>query len=219
MRKPHLFRWHRRWQLDFPWPSGGWLSTGLSWERGLRPIWYRSPDGVPPRRRAKPWWWPNRYRGYLDEETGAVRWKDFRRHLKSRYHVAVMRLDNRWQDLRAVLAGACNRSTWVGVPSAPDAIEYGYAGGYSHWRCARERGHEGPHRFHNYVWGGEPGDRVLYDALPVRTPDNSGWYNTAHDIPFAKLTEKRHAVDTRRRSRIRARLSEKALNERLARRE
>lgn len=170
-----------------------------------------------------PWWWPNRWRGYLDEEDGSVRWDDFRRYLKSRWHVLVMRLDNRWQDLRAVAAGACNATTWVEERGS-------YAGGYSHWRCAKKRGHlypKGyagrgtlePHRFHNYTWTGEPGDRVVYDALPVRTADNSGWYNAKHDIPFAKLTGGRRAVDTRRRSRIRARLSEKALNERLARRE
>lgn len=25
-------------------------------------------------------------------------------------------------------------------------------GGYTHWRCGRPRGHEGAHRFGNYIW-------------------------------------------------------------------
>lgn len=52
MRKAYLFRWHRHWQLDMPCASG-WLSLGLSWRYGVRPIAYWSPDATPVHPRAK----------------------------------------------------------------------------------------------------------------------------------------------------------------------
>lgn len=59
------------------------------------------------------------------------------------------RLDNWWADVRAVTAGYCNDNPW-----RPDPSE----GGYSFWRCCRKLGHDGRHRFRNYVWefGGRP---------------------------------------------------------------
>lgn len=134
---------------------------------------------------------------------------------KSRWHVLVMRIDNRWQDGRAVLAGACNASLWTGTP--PN----GYAGGYSHWRCGKRRGHlantfvtghedgsSGPHRFGNYTWTGAPHERPEYAPLPIRNEDNTGWFNTRTVTPFMKLAGGRRAVDRRGRSRLRARWAE-----------
>lgn len=57
-----------------------------------------------------------------------------------------------WVDVRARLAGYCNRT----IPP-----EWG---GYSHWRCALKRGHDLPHRFINYTWAG-PGAQVEYDPI------------------------------------------------------
>ena len=57
----------------------------------------------------------------------------------------IHRTQNRWHDLLAVLAGYCNdRPQKTGIP--------GQGGGYRHWRCALKRGHDGMHRFGNYVW-------------------------------------------------------------------
>jgi hypothetical protein len=123
-------------------------------------------------------------------------------YLRSQYHIAVMRLDNRWQDFRAVLAGACNQSTWTGKGYT------GYAGGYSHWRCGKKRGHAGPHRFNNYTWTGKLGDRADYNPIPSRTPENSSTYNATYGIPFMKLANGRRVVDRRSRSRQKARLVE-----------
>jgi hypothetical protein len=74
-----------------------------------------------------------------------------------------------WVDIKAVLAGDCNR-------------EIAKRGGYAHWRCALRRGHDLPHRFNSYTWAG-PGANVEYDPLPFgvhqpapRTPIYSGSY-------------------------------------------
>lgn len=124
------------------------------------------------------------------------RWSDRVSTLRSvLWYVPIMRLDNRWQDLRAALAGACNRSTWDGA---------GYAGGYSHWRCSKARGHRGEHRFHNYVWGG-PGAKMRYDPLPVRNADNTDWFDIRGVLPFMNLTRGRRAVEPRAHSRKLAR--------------
>lgn len=146
------------------------------------------------------------------DDDGSMQWGSVARHFKSRYHVAVMRLDNRWQDLRARLAGACNADLWTGQGLT------GYAGGYSHWRCGRERGHQSPHRFHNYTWTGAPGDRPVYDPLPIRNEANTGWFDTRKVIPFMKLTGGRRAVDTRARSRRRAELQDAFMARRAAER-
>lgn len=154
---------------------------------------------------------PKRYRGFLDDD-GSIQWKSVRSHLRSRVAVARMRLDNRWMDARAVLAGACNASTW-------NEERGDYDGGYSHWRCGKRRGHadtaermDGAHRFHNYTWEG-PGHKVEYAPLPTRNEDNTDWYDTSAVLPFRKHSDGRRAVDSRRRSRIRYRASQKYLEE------
>lgn len=119
------------------------------------------------------------------------------------------RLANRVLDVRAVLAGACNASTW-------DEDLGDYAGGYSHWRCGKRRGHsdadermDGAHRFNNYVWGG-PGSKVEYAPIPVR-----GLHEYTEDAdqvaPFKKITGRRHPIDTLRRARVRQLRAEGAL--------
>jgi len=126
----------------------------------------------------------------------AERWRDRWGLLRSvLWYVPIMRLDNRWQDLRAVLAGACNRSSWNG---------HGYSGGYSHWRCGKARGHEDGHRFHNYVWDG-PGSPMRFSPLPIRNDENTGWFDARSVTPFMRLASGRRAVDRRSRSRIVAR--------------
>ena len=52
MRRPCLFRWHKRTQLDVPTPRG-WLSFGLDRRNGPRVIAYWSPDATPSNPRAK----------------------------------------------------------------------------------------------------------------------------------------------------------------------
>lgn len=37
-------------------------------------------------------------------------------------------------------------------PSRPTKARGGTNPAYGHWRCERHRGHDGPHRFVNYVW-------------------------------------------------------------------
>jgi hypothetical protein len=63
-----------------------------------------------------------------------------------------------WLDVKAAARGYCNDKPWT-----PD--ERG--GGYAHWRCAFKRGHDGLHRFNNYIW--DDGASVYYapssDAL------------------------------------------------------
>lgn len=79
---------------------------------------------------------------------------------KSLYYRIRNRTINRLLDIRAVLAGSCNATTW-------DPKRSTFRGGYPHWRCARRRGHYPvtPHRFNNYVWS--VGGGTQYDPLPV----------------------------------------------------
>lgn len=112
---------------------------------------------------------------------------------------------NRFWDAIAVAGGACNRSTWD---------REGYAGGFAHWRCGRRRGHGGRHRFINYVWAG-PGERVVYDPLPVPSLAEAAAIRDAQ-VPYARLTQRRKMIDTLRRGRVRRRVAERALAERLA---
>lgn len=151
-------------------------------------------------------WWNSP--GFRDDD-GSIQWRDVARHFKSQWHIFVMRLDNRWQDARAVMAGACNASLWTGVP--PN----GYAGGYSHWRCGKAHGHTDMphrmnrvHRFGNYTWTGEPHDRPMYDPLPIRNKDNTGWFDVWTVLPFRTLSEGRRPVERRSRARLRARWAE-----------
>lgn len=135
------------------------------------------------------------------------RWEDRRGIIKSQfYHIPLMRFKNRIYDGWAVLVGACNKSTWTGLPPT------GYAGGYSHWRCGRARGHQGSHRFINYVWSGKPDQKVYFDPLPTRNPDGSR-YDTRTMAPFRKVTSKRHAVERRGRSKRLAELHYQLLAE------
>ena len=68
--------------------------------------------------------------------------------LPGRAWIAIHRIQNRWHDARAVLAGYCNdRPQRTGVP--------GEGGGYRNWRCALKRRHDGMHRTGNYVWTGD----------------------------------------------------------------
>ena len=121
------------------------------------------------------------------------------------------RLANRALDARARLAGACNASTWV--ESIGD-----YAGGYSHWRCGKRRGHlhpitgmDQPHRFNNYIW--RSGDKVEYAPIPVHGLDENvqDWDQI---IPFRKITDRRHPIETMRRVRVRARRMNQLLADR-----
>lgn len=122
------------------------------------------------------------------------RWEDRRGIIKSQfYHIPLMRFKNRVYDGWAVLVGACNKSTWTGLPPA------GYAGGYSHWRCGKARGHRGEHRFMNYIWWGGPEDKVMFRPMPLRNADGTR-FNILEEVPFRKVTSKRHAVERRGRS-------------------
>lgn len=49
MIRIYLFRWWRHWQLDVGLRDRGWLSIGLEWKRGIRPVLYLSPDATPQR--------------------------------------------------------------------------------------------------------------------------------------------------------------------------
>jgi hypothetical protein len=136
-------------------------------------------------------------------------WKRRLANKRSKWFVRRARLDNCWQDLRAVLAGACNASTWD--PTIP-----GYHG-YSHWRCAKKRGHDqevkvyrdgdyvdgatyGPHRFNNYTWVG-PGHKTQFAPLEPRpVNDDDPFFKRV--VPFQKLAGGRRAVSTRRHSRL-----------------
>lgn len=40
------------------------------------------------------------------------------------------------------------------------------SGGYSHWHCEQPRRHQGPHRFGNYDWDGDPSSRVVFNPPP-----------------------------------------------------
>lgn len=108
---------------------------------------------------------------------------------------------NRVWDALARLAGACNASTWDGL---------GYAGGYAHWRCMKRRGHEGEHRFQNYVWSGAPA-RVEYAPLDVASPEAHRAL-VARELPFQGVTKRRYSIDSLRRTRIRHRESAKAMS-------
>lgn len=70
--------------------------------------------------------------------------------------ITIHRTQNRWHDMRAVLAGYCND-----CPRKRGLHDEG--GGYIMWRCALKRGHDGLHRARNYVWD----DAGITDYLPV----------------------------------------------------
>lgn len=115
---------------------------------------------------------------------------------------AYHRSANRVSDALARMSGACNATTWDGL---------GYAGGYAHWRCMKARGHEGQHRFNSYVWEvGPPGlARVSFEPLPVESP---AAYRAAatRETPFHHVTARRYSIESRRRTRQRARAADEA---------
>lgn len=49
-----LFRWRRRWQLDIR-LRASFLSLGLDWREGWRPVAYWSPDATPMHPQARGW--------------------------------------------------------------------------------------------------------------------------------------------------------------------
>ena len=94
--------------------------------------------------------------------------------MSGRYHRAKQRTVNALRDLfdRWVRGRCC---------AAPDYM----AGGYTFWRCGRPRGHKGPHRTVNYLWGDDLGGTAYSPtADPIRGLD-------------------RYPIDTRRQRRQR----------------
>jgi hypothetical protein len=70
--------------------------------------------------------------------------------------------------MRALLAGYCNdRPRKTGIP--------GEGGGYSFWRCALQRGHDGDHRSKNYTW--DQNGKTEY--APMREFPCQPWDRTA----------------------------------------
>lgn len=103
-------------------------------------------------------------------------------HIPGRLYIWWHRAQNRWWDARAQVAGYCNHCPWSPVP--------GEGGGYNHWRCALDQGHEGLHRARNYVWS-EDG-RTDYVPVPIGQP--------MPDQPW-----ERKMAPTRRQQRVRDR--------------
>lgn len=150
-------------------------------------------------------------RTFLQALRETERWKDRRAMISSKFwYIPKYRLENRILDGWAVLMGACNRSTWTGVPPT------GYAGGYSHWRCGKHRGHRGDHRYQNYTWSGELHERVKYHPLPVTNPDGT-FYDARAVIPFTTVTKRRRPIERRSRDRILWEMEQAAREARAAR--
>lgn len=80
-----------------------------------------------------------------------------------RFYVLAHRLQNRWHDVRAILAGYCNDCPWRADPAD--------GGGYRNWRCALKRGHKGMHRSRNYVWD----EAGRTDYAPMRDFPQQPW--------------------------------------------
>lgn len=99
----------------------------------------------------------------------------------------------------AVCVGACNASTWDGES---------YAGGYAHWRCMRARGHQGVHRFNNYVWGGLS-EQIVYAPLEVLGLHRQAEVQ-AQFLPFARVTGSRYGIDRTGRARTLKRVAGRA---------
>lgn len=79
----------------------------------------------------------------------------------------IHRTQNRWHDLLAILHGYCNDCpSKTGIP--------GQGGGYSFWRCALLRHHDGQHRARNYVW--DESGRTEY--APLRDFPSQPWDRT-----------------------------------------
>ena len=123
--------------------------------------------------------------------------RDWRSAARSFAHVLDHRISNRLQDRNAVLAGACNSSTW-------SESLHSFRGGYAHWRCAKEAGHSGWHRSNNYRWPNDDHGRALYDPIPIRHLNQ----DDTDVIPFQKYAEGRHLTPTSRQDRLMTRFAE-----------
>lgn len=100
--------------------------------------------------------------------------------LPGRVWIWIHRTQNRWHDVRAMASGYCNDCPRKnGLPDE--------GGGYRHWRCALRRGHDGMHRYRNYVWTGDGAT----DYLPVP----NGW-------PMPSQPWDRKHVRTMRQARL-----------------
>lgn len=112
------------------------------------------------------------------------------------YWRAVHRLQNRFMDIRAVLTGACNASTWDGTT---------YRGGYSHWRCAKQHAHGSyrggtHHRFHNMIWL----DAGPVEFSPLEVQGLAEHVKLVDEAtPYWKYAQGRRSTDRRGRQRIR----------------
>lgn len=122
---------------------------------------------------------------------------DWRSALVSYRSVLNHRISNRLQDRRAVLAGACNATTWS------ESLQ-SFRGGYPHWRCAKAAGHKGWHRTGSYRWPTDDHGRALYDPIPIRhlNQDDSAI------VPFETFANGRHMTPTSRQDRLMTRLAE-----------
>lgn len=113
--------------------------------------------------------------------------------------IAYHRAANRLLDLRAVLAGACNESTWDGST---------YGNGYAHWRCMKRRGHTEAHRYNNYIWLGGSAEYVPLNGV-------SSWWK--EELPYSKVTRRRYPTMPRRRQRLQRRWWEEQTRQRRVR--
>ena len=83
--------------------------------------------------------------------------------LPGRYYRIKFGLENGMADARARLTGVCNALASDGTPRS---------NGYNFWRCGLDRGHDGEHRFRNYLWS--DGENMRYEPgehLPGRYRD------------------------------------------------
>lgn len=116
--------------------------------------------------------------------------------LRSLFWIWAHQATNRWWDLRAVAAGYCNHRPWSPIP--------GDGGGYSHWRCARRRGHAELHRSRNYVWN--DAGRTEYAPIPIseRLPSQPWDRNMTPTWRQSRAQRRWHAEQSAARARARA---------------
>lgn len=114
--------------------------------------------------------------------------------LPSRAWRTIHRTRNRWHDLRAVLAGYCNDCpSKSGIP--------GEGGGYTFWRCALRRHHNGDHRARNYTW--DTTGKTTYapiEACPSQPWDRSPTSTMRQTRRFRRWQQEQSAL--RRAERI-----------------
>ena len=120
--------------------------------------------------------------------------------LPGRAWIVIHRTQNRWWDLRAILAGYCNHCPGSPIP--------GQGGGYLFWRCGLRRGHEGLHRSNNYVW--DEGGTTSYMPLPYSHPQGAHQPRKWNRKPGWTMRQARaldawhREQDARRRARLEA---------------